>query len=403
MSELKDQYQELKRRNLSIDMSRGRPAPDQLDLSNEILTLDIPTRGKDCPDIRNYGMLAGIVEARELFGELLCEPAENVLVLGNSSLKIMYDTIANAWTFGICGGTPWGKLDHVKFLCPSPGYDRHFSITEHFGCELVLVPMKEDGPDMDVVEELVAGDDSIKGMWVVPQYSNPTGITFSDEVVRRMATMKVAAQDFRIFWDNAYCVHHLYDEFEEVADLGKACVEAGNPDRYYKFASLSKVTFAGAGIAAMAASKANIDSAKVCLSYSMIASDKVSQMKQVTFLPNKAAVLEHMKKHAAILRPKFEMVDKKLSEGLAGVDYVSWTHPKGGYFVSYNCKPGTAKRVVQIASELGVKFTGAGSAFPYGKDPNDENIRIAPSCPSVEELEVAMDVLVLATKLAAEE
>ena len=406
MLDIQKQYEELKAKNLHIDMTRGKPSSMQLALSERLLNMDISYTGVDGVDVRNYGLLEGITEARELMGELMEEPAENVFVVGSSSLTLMYDTVARAMQFGICGEKPWNELDSVKFLCPVPGYDRHFKICENFGIEMVNVEMTGDGPCMDEVEKLVAEDASIKGIWCVPQYSNPTGVTYSDETVQRLASMKTAASDFRIFWDNAYCVHHLFDEAENqdhVLDIGSACREAKNDSRFFKFSSLSKVTFPGAAIAAIAASPENMADAKVHMSAQMIGSDKINQMKHVLFLKNKAGVLEHMKKHAELLRPKFQIVDEVLTEELGDVSYCSWSKPKGGYFISFNCKPGTAKRVVEIAAELGVKFTQAGATFPHGDDPSDQNIRIAPSLPIVEEVKDATYVLAFATKMAAEE
>ncbi|MDO4842422.1 MAG: aminotransferase class I/II-fold pyridoxal phosphate-dependent enzyme [Phoenicibacter congonensis] len=406
MDELQKKYEELKALNLNIDMTRGKPSTRQLGLSERLMHIDISYTSKDNFDIRNYGGIAGIAEARELMGEIMEEPADNVLVLTSSSLQLMYDTVQRAMQFGLAGNTPWNSLPAVKMICPSPGYDRHFTICETFGIEQIVVDMRDDGPDMDAVEKLVAEDESIKGIWLVPQYSNPTGITFSDEVVKRLANMKVAAPDFRIFWDNAYAVHHLYDDAERqdhVLDIGEQCQIAGNYDRYFKLASLSKVTFPGSSIAAIASSPANVAEIKQRIFAQMIGPDKVNQMKHALFLKNKDGVLDHMKKHAAELRPKFEAVERVLARELGDVDYANWTTPRGGYFISFNCKPGTAKRVGEITEELGVKFTKAGSTFPLGDDPKDQNIRIAPSCPLVEEVEQAIEVLAFATKMAAAE
>ena len=403
---IEKQYLEFKSKDLNIDMTRGKPSKEQLELSSDLLTTPFECVGKDCVDVRNYGLVKGTLEARELMGEIMEEDASRVFAIGSSSLTLMHDTVQRAMQFGVCGSEPWNKLEKVKFLCPVPGYDRHFAICENFGIEMINVEITEMGPDMDAVEELVAKDASVKGIWCVPQYSNPTGVTYSDETVRRLASMKTAAPDFRIFWDNAYCVHHLTDDDsqkEHVADIGMACREAGNEDRYFKFASLSKVTFPGSGVAAFASSDNNLDDALCHLGAQMIGSDKINQVRHVNFLKNKAGVLEHMKKHAEILRPKFEAVDEVLREELAYANRCSWSKPKGGYFISFNCKPGTAKRVVQIAEILGVKFTKAGATYPYACDPNDENIRIAPSLPTVEEVRDATRVLALAAKIAAEE
>ena len=406
MSDIKEKYEELKAKNLNIDMTRGKPSEKQLALSEHLLNMDFSYTGADGVDVRNYGLLEGIFEARKLMGELMEEPAEYVFVVGSSSLTLMHDAVSRAMLFGVCGEKPWSQLETVKFLCPVPGYDRHFKICENFGIEMINIDMTGDGPCMDAVEKTCAEDASVKGIWCVPQYSNPTGVTYSDETVRRLASMETAAPDFRIFWDNAYCVHHLFDEAEKhdhVLDIGKACREAGNDTRFFKFSSLSKVTFPGAAIAAFAASPENMADAKVHMSAQMIGSDKINQMKHALFLKNKAGVLEHMKRHAEIMRPKFEVVEQVLSEELAEADYCSWSKPKGGYFISFNAKQGTAKRVVEIASELGVKFTQAGATYPYGEDPNDENIRIAPSLPTVSEVKDATSVLALATKIAADE
>ena len=402
---MKKCYAELKSLNLNIDMTRGKPSAKQLALSERLLNMDISYTGADGADVRNYGLLEGIAEARALMGEVMEESAENVFVIGNSSLSLMYDTIQRAMQFGILGEKPWNEQGQIKFLCPVPGYDRHFKICENFGIEMININMNETGPDMDKVEELVERDPLIKGIWCVPQYSNPTGATYSDETVKRLANMKTATNDFRIFWDNAYCVHHLYDKSNQdhVFDIGKACAEAGNANRYFKFASLSKVTFPGCAIAAIGASQKNLADAKKRMSAQMIGSDKINQMRHALFFRDKRGILEHMQKHAELLRPKFEIVDKVLSEELADANWCSWSKPKGGYFISFNSKPGTAKRVVDIASEIGVKFTNAGATFPLLIDPEDRNIRIAPSMPTTDEVEKATHVLVLATKLAASE
>ena len=405
---LKKQFDELSAKNLKIDMTRGKPCAEQLELSKDLLKFDVPLFGVDKLDFRNYGLLEGITEARELFAELMQENPKNVLVIGSSSLTLMHDCIQRSMQFGV-GGHPsfneQSKTKKIKFLCPVPGYDRHFKICENFGIEMINVSLLEDGPDMDQVELLVENDDSVKGIWCVPQYSNPSGITYSDKVVKRLASMKCAAPDFRIYWDNAYCVHHLYEENnqEHVLDIAKTCEEAGNEDRYFKFASLSKVTFPGASIAAMAMSEANLNHAKKHLSAQMIGSDKINQIRHVLFFKNANGIKNHMRKHAEILRPKFETVEEKLQAGFSGFENVNWSKPKGGYFISFNAPKGTAKRVVEIANDLGVKFTQAGATYPLGNDPNDENIRIAPSMPSIDELKIAIDVLVLATKIAANE
>ena len=405
---LKKQFDELSAKNLKIDMTRGKPCAEQLELSKDLLKFDVPLSGVDNLDFRNYGLLEGITEARELFAELMQENPNNVLVIGSSSLTLMHDCVQRSMQFGVGGQPPFNeqsKTKKIKFLCPVPGYDRHFKICENFGIEMINVSLLKDGPDMDQVELLVENDDSVKGIWCVPQYSNPSGVTYSDKVVKRLASMKCAAPDFRIYWDNAYCVHHLYEENnqEHVLDIAKTCKEAGNEDRYFKFSSLSKVTFPGASIAAMAMSEANLNDAKKHLSAQMIGSDKINQIRHVLFFKNANGIKNHMRKHAEILRPKFQGVDEKLQAGFSGFENVSWSKPKGGYFISFNAPKGTAKRVVEIANELGVKFTQAGATYPLGDDANDENIRIAPSMPSIDELNIAIDVLVLATKIAASE
>ena len=360
----------------------------------------------DGSDLRNYGVLDGLPEAKELMASMLEDDPANIIVFGNSSLNIMYDTIARLWMFGTQGSTPWCKLDSVKFICPVPGYDRHFGVTQEFGIEMIPVPMNEDGPDMDAVEKLAAEDASVKGIWCVPKYSNPGGVTYSDEVVRRLASMKTAAEDFRIMWDNAYTVHHLSADpaqQDQLLDIAKACAEAGTTERYYKFASTSKVTLPGAGIAAMAASPANIAEVKKRMGVQTIGHDKINQMRHVLFLKDAQGIAEHMAKHAAIIAPKFELVLSKLESGLTECGVGTWTKPRGGYFVSFDAAEGTAKRVVALAKEAGVTMTGAGATWPYKNDPQDSNIRIAPTLPPLEELDQALDVFVVCVKLAAVE
>lgn len=406
--ELENKYDQIKSCKLSLNMARGKPSAAQLDLSMPLFDPQITQEyiAADGTDCRNYGVIDGLPEAKELMAILLDDSPENVIVLGNSSLTAMYDAVARCWSFGTLGSAPWCTLPEVKWICPSPGYDRHFAISEAFGIEMITVPMREDGPDMDEVERIAGSDPAVKGIWSVPKYSNPGGVTYSDEVVRRLASMECAADDFRIFWDNAYCVHHLYDEPEkqdQVLDIAQACAEAGNPDRCFKFASTSKITFPGAGIAAFAASPDNVAEAKERMNPQTIGNDKLNQLRHVRFLRDAEGVAEHMSKHAAILRPKFELVQKKLSEGLADVDGCSWTRPNGGYFVSFDAPEGCAKRIVSLAKGAGVVLTGAGATYPYGKDPRDSNIRIAPSMPPIEELDEALDVFVLCVKLAAVE
>lgn len=409
LASLQDTYNGFKAKGLSLNMARGKPASSQLDLSMpmlDIMTSASDPHAADGSDLRNYGVLDGLPEAKELMASMLEDDPANVIVFGNSSLNIMYDTIARLWMFGTQGSTPWCKLDSVKFICPVPGYDRHFGVTQEFGIEMIPVPMNDDGPDMDAVEKLAAEDASVKGIWCVPKYSNPGGVTYSDEVVRRLASMKTAAEDFRIMWDNAYTVHHLSADpaqQDQLLDIAKACAEAGTTERYYKFASTSKVTLPGAGIAAMAASPANIAEVKKRMGVQTIGHDKINQMRHVLFLKDAQGIAEHMAKHAAIIAPKFELVLSKLEEGLAGCGVGSWTKPRGGYFVSFDAAEGTAKRVVALAKEAGVTMTGAGATWPYKNDPQDSNIRIAPTLPPLEELDQALDVFVVCVKLAAVE
>ena len=404
---LQDEYASFKARGLALNMARGKPAAEQLDLSMPLLsavTTAEDCRAEDGTDCRNYGVLAGLPEAQRLMAVLLNDDPENVIVFGNSSLTVMYDTLARCLDFGTLGSTPWCLYEQVRWLCPVPGYDRHFGVTEAFGIEMIPVPMNADGPDMDTVERLVAEDASVKGIWCVPKYSNPGGVTYSDEVVRRLASMECAADDFRIFWDNAYCVHHLFDDVSEqdqLLDIAEACAEAGNPDRYFKFASTSKITFPGAGVAAMAASPENIAEAKRHLNAQMIGHDKINQLRHVRFLRDAEGIAAHMHKHAAILRPKFALVERKLTEGLDELGIATWTHPRGGYFVSFDAPAGCAKRIVALAKEAGVTLTGAGATWPHGEDPVDANIRIAPTLPPIDELEVALDVFVCCVKIAA--
>ena len=409
LASLQDTYNGFKAKGLSLNMARGKPASSQLDLSMpmlDIMTSASDPHAADGSDLRNYGVLDGLPEAKALMATMLDDDPANVIVFGNSSLNIMYDTIARLWMFGTQGSTPWCKLDSVKFICPVPGYDRHFGVTQEFGIEMIPVPMNDDGPDMDAVEKLAAEDASVKGIWCVPKYSNPGGVTYSDEVVRRLASMKTAAEDFRIMWDNAYTVHHLSADpaqQDQLLDIAKACAEAGTTERYYKFASTSKVTLPGAGIAAMAASPANIAEVKKRMGVQTIGHDKINQMRHVLFLKDAQGIAEHMAKHAAIIAPKFELVLSKLESGLTECGVGTWTKPRGGYFVSFDAAEGTAKRVVALAKEAGVTMTGAGATWPYKNDPQDSNIRIAPTLPPLEELDQALDVFVVCVKLAAVE
>lgn len=393
-------YEKQVEAGLKLDMSRGKPSPDVLDLSNELLDSLNQWKAADGTDTRNYGVPTGIAECRELFSELLDIPAGQIIVGNNASLELMYNACSRMHIFGTLGSTPWGKLEKVKFLCPCPGYDRHFSVSEEFGYEMIVVPMTENGPDMDVVEELVKSDDKIKGMWCVPLYSNPQGVVYSDETVKRLAEMKTAAADFRIFWDNAYGVHHIYKEYK-LANIMTLAKAAGNEDRILYFFSTSKVTFPGAGIGMMAASEANVAEIKKHMSIQTIGSDKVKQLQAVNFLKNKENVQAHMSKIAEILRPKFDLVMERLEKEFGGTGLVTWIEPKGGYFISIDTLPGLAKEVVAMAKAAGATLTGAGATFPYGKDPQDTNIRIAPTYPSLDELGKAMDLLCVCIKLVS--
>ncbi len=403
ISDLEAQVAEVKARGLALDMARGKPSPAQVDISRPMLDIlgsdaDLTDGGVDCS---NYGCFEGIPSARRLAGEFLGVPAEQTIVLGASSLNIMQSVIVHYWEKGVPGCTPWHKLEDVKWLCPAPGYDRHFGLTQDLGIENVPVRMTETGPDMDEVERLVASDPSIKGMFCVPKYSNPTGVTYSDETVRRLATMECAAPDFRIVWDNAYAVHDFGDEPEVLANVFDYAREAGNEDRILAVASTSKITFPGAGIAFFGSSPANVTEVANTLKVGLISANKLNQLQHVRFMPTLDDVRAHMRKHAEFLRPRFACVERKLEEGLGGTGCATWTHPNGGYFVSFDGPEGSAKRVGALCAEMGVKLTPAGATWPGGKDPRDTNIRIAPSYPSVEELEAALDVLVLAVKLVS--
>lgn len=407
LTALKAEYEKIKGMGLALDMSRGKPGADQLDLSMGMLdVLDSKTalKSENGTDLRNYGVLDGIPEAKKLMADVIGTKPENVIIYGNSSLNIMYDQVARAEMFGICGNTPWCKLDKVKFLCPVPGYDRHFAITETFGIEMINIPMTENGPDMDLVEKYVNNDETVKGIWCVPKYSNPQGVVYSDETVRRFAALKPAAADFRIFWDNAYVVHHLYKEDQaQILDILEECKKAGNPDMVFEFCSTSKVSFPGSGIAAVAASKANLEDFRSYMQIQTIGHDKLNQLRHVKFFKNIDGLHEHMRKHAAILRPKFEMVLNTLDRELGGLGIGEWTKPHGGYFISFDSMEGCAKAIVAKAKEAGVVLTGAGATYPYGKDPKDSNIRIAPSFPTPEDLGKAAEVFVLCVKLTSVE
>ena len=402
-AELTKEFEDVKAKGLSLDMSRGKPGTDQLNLS--MAMMDVLHGGADMKcetgvDCRNYGVIDGIPEAKRLLGAMSEVEPDNIIIYGNSSLNVMFDSIARSMTHGVMGNTPWCRLPVVKFLCPVPGYDRHFKITEFFGIEMINIPMSPEGPDMDMIEELVAKDDAIKGIWCVPKYSNPQGYTYSKETVERFARLKPAAPDFRIYWDNAYSIHHLYDDNQDfLVEILHECVRAGNPDIVYKFTSTSKVSFPGSGIAAVAASKANLNDFRAYMRIQTIGHDKVNQLRHVRFFKDLDGLHEHMRKHASLIRPKFEMVLKNLEEELGGRGIGDWTRPHGGYFISFDSMDGCAKAIVARAKEAGVVMTDAGATYPYGKDPHDSNIRIAPTYPSLQELEEAVKVFILCVKL----
>lgn len=404
---LEEEYKTMESKGLSLNMARGKPGKAQLELAMPML--DALNSSSDMNtilgnDTRNYGDLDGIGECRSFIADMMEVHRENVIVCGNSSLNIMYDTVARSMSFGVNGSTPWCKLDKVKFLCPVPGYDRHFKITELFGIEMINIPLSEDGPDMDMVEKYVNEDPAVKGIWCVPKYSNPTGISYSDETVRRFANLKPAAEDFRIYWDNAYCIHHLYDDKQDtILNILTECEKAGNPDMVYIFASTSKISFPGSGVAAIASSTNNIDNILKLMTVQTIGHDKINQLRHVRFFKDIDGLKAHMKKHADILRPKFEAVLSTLDSELGELGIGSWVAPRGGYFISFDAMPGCAKAIVAKCKELGVVLTGAGATYPYGKDPLDSNIRIAPSFPSPEEMEMASKVFVLCVKLASVE
>lgn len=403
--DLQGKFEEIKSQGLSLDMSRGKPAPAQLDISNQLLNvIDSHSNftASNGMDIRNYGVMDGIPEAKKLMGDMSNIPASNVILGGSSSLSLMFDSISRCMTHGVCGQLPWAKLDTVKFLCPAPGYDRHFSITQHFGIEMITIPMLPTGPDMDMVEALVAKDSSIKGIWCVPKYSNPEGISYSDDTVLRFASLKPAANDFRIFWDNAYSVHHLYkEEQDSLLNIYDAAVAAGNEDIFYQFTSTSKVTFPGSGISCVSASNANIADIKKHLQFQIISHDKINQLRHVEFFKDINGLYDHMMKHADNMRPKFEAVLNCLNEELGGLEIGSWIPPKGGYFISFTSLDGCAKAIVAKAKEAGLIMTGAGATYPYGIDPQDSNIRIAPTFPTPEELTIATQIFVLSVKLVS--
>ncbi|MCM1188209.1 MAG: aminotransferase class I/II-fold pyridoxal phosphate-dependent enzyme [bacterium] len=406
---LEKEFGDAKGKGLKLDMSRGKPSVAQLDMGMDIFdVLDSRSdmRSQEGIDVRNYGVLDGLTEAKHMMADIMGVSAEQVIVYGNASLNVMYDAVSSAMTHGVMGSTPWCKLDRVKFLCPAPGYDRHFAITQHFGIEMITVHMTPQGPDMDTVERLVAEDESIKGIWCVPKYSNPQGYSYSDETVRRFANLKPAAKDFRIFWDNAYAVHHLYDEEErqdKILEILSECEKAGNPDMVYEFASTSKISFSGAGVAAIAASSKNLECIKKTMMIQTIGHDKINQLRHVRYFKDFDGIREHMRKHAALMRPKFEAVENVLERELAGLEIGTWTKPNGGYFISFEAMEGCAKAIVAKCKEAGVVLTGAGATFPYGRDPKDSNIRIAPSFPTPEEMRMATDLFVLCVKLVSVE
>lgn len=404
---LNKQYEEAKAKELKLDMSRGKPSPSQLDMERDFLEVirsntELKTStGVDC---RNYGLLDGIPEAKKLMADMIGVSEDKIIVFGNSSLNIMYDTVARSMLFGVLGSTPWCKLDKVKFLCPVPGYDRHFAITEQFGIEMINIPMTENGPDMDLVEKYVQEDSAVKGIWCVPKYSNPQGYTYSDETVRRFAALKPAAEDFRIYWDNAYAIHDLYeDKNDQLLEIIGECEKMGNADLVYEFVSTSKVTFPGSGISALASSKANLDFIKSTMTIQTIGPDKLNQLRHVLYFKDIEGMKAHMMKHAAIMRPKFEAIEAVLSRELDGLEIGSWTKPNGGYFISFEAMDGCAKEIVQKCKDAGVILTGAGATYPYKNDPKDSNIRIAPTFPSEEELSLATDLFVLCVKLVSVE
>ena len=404
---LEEEYKTLEAKSLNLNMARGKPGFSQLDLAMPML--DIINSSSDMKtalgnDVRNYGDLDGIGECRRLMADMMSVKKDNVVVCGNSSLNIMYDTVSRSMTQGVNGSTPWCRLDSVKFLCPVPGYDRHFKITETFGIEMINIPLHEDGPDMDMVEKYVNNDPAVKGIWCVPKYSNPTGISYSDEVVRRFANLKPAAEDFRIFWDDAYCIHHLYDDTQdEILNILEECEKAGNPNMAYIFASTSKISFPGSGVSAVASSPENIKFIMSQMTVQTIGHDKINQLRHARFFKNIDGLKAHMHLHAQLIRPKFEAVLDTLEAELGGLEIGSWIKPRGGYFISFDALPGCAKAIVAKCKDLGVVLTCAGATYPYGKDPMDSNIRIAPTFPTPEEMKVAAEVFVLCVKLVSVE
>ena len=402
---LEKEYAKFQGMGLSLNMARGKPSAEQLDLTMPMLdTINSSSElvAEDGTDCRNYGGVDGLPEAKKLIADMVGSTPEHVIVYGNSSLNIMYDTVSRSFTHGVMGNTPWCKLDKVKFLCPVPGYDRHFGVTEYFGVEMINVPMTAEGPDMDLVEKLVSEDESIKGIWCVPKYSNPQGVVYSDETVRRFAALKPAAKDFRIYWDNAYAVHHLFeDDQAEILDIITECEKAGNPDMVYEFCSTSKISFPGSGVAAVVTSEANVADIKKQMTNQTIGHDKINQLRHVRYFKNKDGIMQQMMKQAAIIRPKFELMLKKFDEELKGLEIGTWIEPKGGYFIGFDSLEGCAKAIVAKCGEAGVAMTPAGAPFPYHKDPKDSVIRIAPTFPTLDELETATEIFILCVKLVS--
>ncbi|MCM1226527.1 MAG: aminotransferase [Clostridium sp.] len=401
-----EEYEKHKALKLELNMARGKPSPEQLDISMDMFDVfnkNSVLSGENGDDYRNYGILDGIPEAKAIFSKMLGVSDGEVIIAGNASLNLMYDLIADSYSFGVNGSKPWCKLDKVKFLCPVPGYDRHFAICEKFGIEMINISMDENGPDMDAIEKLVSEDDSIKGIWCVPQYSNPTGHVYSDDVVKRFASLSPKADDFRIFWDNAYCIHHLVDDPKPLLNIMDECKKNGKENMVYIFGSTSKVTFSGAGIAVIASGSENLSYIRKNISIRTIGYDKTNQLRHALYFKDYDGLVEHMKKHKNIIAPKFEAVVSMLEKEIEPLGIGSWTKPQGGYFVSFDSLPGCAKRIVSLCKEAGVTLTAAGAAFPYGKDPEDKNIRIAPTYPSVDDLTKAMEIFCLSVKIASVE
>lgn len=404
LQETKEAYAAFQAKNLKLNMARGVPAPAQLDLTADMMdTLSSTDEALSVSgdDARNYGLLSGIPEAKQLFADVLGAKPEEMFIGGNSSLALMFTCMQISFVRGIAGCQPWSKQEKVRFLCPVPGYDRHFAVSEYFGAEMICIPTSETGPDMAMVKELVENDPTVKGIWCVPVYANPTGIVYSDETVRAFAALKPAAKDFRIYWDNAYCIHHLAENPRKPLTINQACAEAGNPDLFYQFMSTSKITFPGAGVAALNTSAANLAELTKSIGIQTIGYDKINQLRHVRYFGTADNMRAHMEKHRAILVPKFNIVLNELEKELAPYGLGSWTKPEGGYFISFNAPKGTAKRIVELCKEGGVTLTGAGATYPYGKDPDDSNIRIAPTFPTEEKLAQAMELFCIAVKYAA--